>query len=141
MHNHNVTMLKMAINETPKAFNVNGITFSKKRLAELFPGWGCDIKTFYRLMIIMPFFATQKKVEEAPTSTGKYAIAKSKRIYETIGLDEGSLLPFMTIAAELGDLQIPKCLDDITEQCHDQICGCGAKISPTHLSAPKLTLH
>src|SRR5882757_724308 len=74
MSKHNVTMLKMDISETPKAFNINGITFSKKRLAELFPGWGCDIKTFYRLMIIMPFFASQKRVEEAPTVTGKYAI-------------------------------------------------------------------
>ena len=137
MSKHNVTMLKMDIHETPKAFNVNGITFSKKRLAELFPGWGCDIKTFYRLMIIMPFFASQKSVEEAPTVTGKYAISKAKRIFENIGLDDASILPFMQIAAQLGELQIPECLDDITEQCHDQICGCGAKVSP----GTKSTLH
>jgi hypothetical protein len=127
-----VRIMRIDIGETEKSFNINGVAFSKARLAELFPEWGCDLQAFYRYLLIMPFFATTKDPATAPGKAGKYAILKARRIYPSVGLneDDSAIVAFMHVAAQMGNLKLPEELGLITDQCHDQICDCGEKKSP-----------
>jgi len=121
--------IKVDIHETAHAFRLNGVTFSKRCLAELFPIWGATDESFYRFLVIMPFFAETKEIGDAPTKVGNYAIAKSKRLLESLKLPHDAIPAFMAMAAQLGNLD-EEDAGDIALQCHDAICKCGKKKSP-----------
>lgn len=124
--------IRIDINETKHAFRINGVTFAKKKLSELLPLWGDDVDSFYRYLVIMPFFATSKDVGSAPTPLGNYAIAKSKRIFDTLELDNNAIPVFMMMAAQMGHIEeegFSECLSDLSNQTHDAICNCGVKKS------------
>jgi hypothetical protein len=116
-------------NETSAAFRVNGVTFSKRKLAEFFPQWESNAETFWRYLLIMPFFAETKQMDEAPTKVGKYAIFKAKRIRKAIGLPIEAIRPFMIMAAQMGHISEDN-FGMVADQCHDHICDCGVQKSP-----------
>ena len=116
-------------NETPKAFRVNGVTFSKRKLAEFFPQWESNTETFWRYLLMMPFFAETKEVSEAPTKVGAYAIFKAKRMQKAIGIYNEAIPAFMIMCAQMGKISEEN-FNTIAEQCHDHICDCGVQKSP-----------
>lgn len=117
-------------NEVKHAYRINGVTFSKKRLSELFPLWESNTESLWRYLFLMPFFAETKTVEEAPTDTGKYAIFKAKRLLKAMKLDKDAFGPFMAVAAEAGGIKDNNMMHAIVSQSHDHTCDCGVKKSP-----------
>lgn len=134
-----VETLSVNIHEMKHAFNVNGVTFSRKKLAELFPSWGDSLESFYRFLCIAPFLSETKEVEDAPSSVGKYAIFKAKRIQKALNLYEDMIPAFMVMAAKMGNLEDDH-IGEISDQCHDQVCNCGKKKGVPSAHAGK-TLH
>jgi hypothetical protein len=117
------------VNESVAAFNINGVTFAKKYLRELFPSWGDSDNSFYRYLVMVPFLAETKEPEDTPTPIGFYAVAKAKRIQKALDVYGDDIVGFMMMAAHLGNID-PDNFGAIADQCHDNICNCGKKKSP-----------
>jgi hypothetical protein len=139
---HTSAMMKVEVNEMKHAFRVNGVTFSRKKLGELFPEWGNEIQTLYRFMVIAPFLAETKEVSDAPTELGRYAIAKAKRIHEALAFpDRDAIAPFMMMAGQMGKID-PDDFGDIATALHNNICGCGKdKRLDSIIDRARRTLH
>lgn len=136
-------MMRIEVNEMKHAFRVNGVTFSRKRLLELFPMWGDKETTMYRFLVIAPFLAETKEVEDAPTEQGRYAIYKAKRLHTALGLDgeDRQTIPaFMMAAAQMGELPVER-IGEIATAIHDSTCGCGVKKSHKLPAEPGRVLH
>jgi hypothetical protein len=115
--------------ETDKAFRMNDVVFSKRKLREFFPQWEANAETFWRYLLMMPFFAETKEASEAPTKVGYYAIAKAKRLQKAIGIYDHAIPAFMIMAAEMGNVSEGN-FNMVANMCHDHVCDCGVKKSP-----------
>lgn len=82
-------VIAMEVNTTRKAFRINGVTFAKSRLGEIFPGHDIDDEaTFCRYLTVVPFLNQKFGEEDYTSPTAKYAIVKAKRIWQALGIDQ-----------------------------------------------------
>lgn len=126
------SFIKVELSQTEKAFRINGVTFAKRRLAELFPAWEATEQSFCRLLVLTPFIAETRSVEKAPTECGKYTVAKCKRILAALNLPEehGAIVAaFMVAVGQMGDIE-PENFSSLMDQAHDHLCDCGEKREP-----------
>jgi hypothetical protein len=100
--------ISVEINETRKAFRVNGVTVAKRHLENTLKFNHDDPeKTLARFLVIVPFLATSFTPDERASASVKYGAAKAKRIYEAIGLNEENTIPFMLVALKQAGEDVP----------------------------------
>lgn len=116
--------IKVEVNTMAHAFNVNGVAFSRKYLSEIFPAWGDSEETFYRFLVMVPFIAETRDIDDAPGALGRYIVYKAKRIYKALELPRDAVGPFMLASCQMGEFN-PENMKDIYDAMHDIICDCG----------------
>lgn len=124
----------LAINETPKCFNINGVAFAKRQMRELFPNWGDTQQTFYRFLVIAPYLADRKNPEETGKPAGKYAVLKARRIMKELKLPDVAIVPFMMACAQIGQIT-PENFGALADEIHDATCDCGVSKTPRNFQA------
>jgi hypothetical protein len=91
--------LRIEINETSKAFRVNGVTFAKRHLKSLEKGTNGDTeKLIAKFLVIVPFLATSYTPKPDASESTKYGVYKAKRLYTALGITDDNTVPFMLVA-------------------------------------------
>lgn len=101
-----MTTMKIEVHETPKAFRVNGVTFAKKYLRELFSG--DDVKDDTRLHMYLATVpdvylsgAAETLLENTKDGAAKYGAAKAMRLWNALKLTPGTAKVFSRAAVEM----------------------------------------
>jgi len=99
-------VMTVSINETSKAFNVNGVPFAKRHLVNTLSknSEGDLQKMLAKFLVIVPFLATSYTPHENARESIKYGAIKAKRLYKALGITEDNTVPFMLVAlAQAGE--------------------------------------
>lgn len=102
----NVMTMDIRIEEASKAFRVNGVTIAKRHLAKTFPKGDDMSKRLARFLVIVPFLATAYQVSPESSPSIRYTAWKAKRVYEALGIDEDTTVPFMLTFMKLAQQDI-----------------------------------
>lgn len=94
-----VHTMRIEVNETAKAFRVNGVTFAKRHLEKTISA-GCngDVqKMLAKFLVIVPYLATSFELSDKASDSVKYGAIKAKRLYKALEINEDNTVPFMLI--------------------------------------------
>ncbi len=91
-------MMAVHVEQTARAFRVNGVTLAKRHLIKTLGKDQPDLdKVLARYLVIVPFLATDFTIPEKASESVRYGAIKAKRVYDAIGLNEDSIVPFMLV--------------------------------------------
>ena len=110
-------VMTVSINETSKAFNVNGVPFAKRHLVNTLSknSEGDLQKMLAKFLVIVPFLATSYTPHENASESIKYGAIKAKRLYKALGITEDNTVPFMLVALAQAGEDIPGVSQSIRE--------------------------
>src|SRR6266702_499029 len=102
-------MMAVKVEQTARAFRVNGVTLAKRHLIKTLGKDQPDLdKVLARYLVIVPFLATDFTIPEKASESVRYGAIKAKRVYDAIGLNEDSIVPFMLVfLAQTGEGDSP----------------------------------
>src|SRR6266702_7523110 len=102
-------MMAVHVEQTARAFRVNGVTLAKRHLIKTLGKDQPDLdKVLAKYLVIVPFLATGFEIPKEASESVKYGAIKAKRIFDAIGLDEDSIVPFMLVfLAQTGEGDSP----------------------------------
>lgn len=93
--------MHIEIEESAKAFRINGVTFAKRHLINTMTKPDDDLeKKLARFLVIVPFLATSFTPAEGASDSIKYGAIKAKRLYKALGLNEDNAMPFMLVCMQ-----------------------------------------
>jgi hypothetical protein len=110
-------VMTISINETSKAFNVNGVPFAKRHLVNTLSknSEGDLQKMLAKFLVIVPFLATSYTPHDDANESIKYGAIKAKRLYKALGITEDNTVPFMLVALAQAGEDIPGVSQSIRE--------------------------
>lgn len=88
-------VMSITVNETAKAFKVNGVIIAKRHIARSFSDTHDLDKALSKYLTIVPFLSTSFNCPETASEHVKYGAFKAKRLYAALGLNDENVVPFM----------------------------------------------
>jgi hypothetical protein len=90
--------IEISINETPKAFRVNGVTVAKRHLEKTMGRETRDFeKMLAKFLVIVPFLHKAYEAPEGASESVQYGATKAHALYKALRLTDDAIVPFMLV--------------------------------------------
>jgi len=128
-----IGVMHVSVEQAEHAFRINGVTVAKRHLVNKFrKDQNNPEKLLSKYLVIVPFLATSYQMPDNADDSTKYAVAKAKRLYKALELNDDNIVPFMMVFMQQAGNET---IDSIGDQLQ-------ASFEPGSVKSPgKRTLH